>query len=409
MRIAIIGAGAAGCFAALLAAECNMDVVIFEKNERIGKKLLVTGNGKCNLTNLDLNADCYESTNEHLLIDDLLKKFNAQSLIDFFDERGLKTYQKDGYVYPLSNQASSVVDFFRFQMERNNIHLLLNTKVNTVTHKDKYYITTDHNEYTADFVLITTGGKASPKTGSDGYGYKIAREFGHHIVQPMPALVPIICHENFFKAITGVRISSVVSYIDHGIKYCEKGELQLTEYGISGIPVFQLSIRLARLLKDNPIKCEIDFMPDLSKNCIEKYIWKCIHYYLDIGNNCMISDALSGLINKKLIQQIIKLSGKSLTDNISHVSQKDVCTIACNIKHFHVTAVDTKGFDHAQVTSGGIPVTEVSEDLESAYSSGLYFAGEILDVTGRCGGYNLQWSFTSAYLALKGIERKVNS
>lgn len=393
--IIVIGAGPAGMAAAISAAQKGAKVCIVEHKDRVGKKILSTGNGKCNITNMNISPGCYNSSSDADFYS-VIERFNPEDVRSFFMSMGLLTKEKNGYVYPNSEQASAVLDTLRYRLEDMNIHTLTDTEVKKIVHNDLYNVNTADNTIRGKSLIIATGSKCAPKTGSDGSGYKLAKNMGHTIVPVIPALVQIICRESFFKELQGIRCEALISvYVKNKMIVSEKGELQLTASGISGIPVFCLSRHIKRLLdeKKQPYVV-IDFMPSYNK----ERLYEIINNISSISKTRAMNEILGGILNKKLANLITKLA-----------KNKDAGEIVRLIKNFKVTPADTNGFDNAQVCAGGVSLDEVKlSTMESKIVKNLYFAGEILDVDGKCGGYNLQWAFSSGYLAGKSAAEKKN-
>lgn len=411
-NIAVIGAGAAGMTAAIASAKAGADVVIFERNDRVGKKILMTGNGKCNLGNTRLTMDMYY-TDSPAFVSDRLKDFGTNDTIKFFNALGLMIKEKNGGLYPVSEQASSVLDVLRFKLSELEIKVVNECMITEIRKhdkggKNKFLLYADTKkmpeEYRSGFdsVIIACGGMAAPATGSDGNGYRLAHSFGHTLKQTVPALVQLRCEESFFKSIAGVRADARVEiYADTKKAACERGELQLTDYGISGIPVFQISRTAAYLLKSKKkLDVHIDFLPDYSDEDFKKVIDDRFDKCADKS----VEEFFAGMLNKKLMQLFIRLSGLKPEERIqtgdkNNKNKEKIMNLFSLCRNFKVTVIGTNPFANAQVTAGGIPLSEITETFESRLCSGLYLAGEILDVDGKCGGYNLQWAWCSGYTA----------
>jgi len=336
MDIAILGGGASGLCAAISLARKGYKVTVFESKARIGQKILLTGNGRCNLTNLNLSSKNYHSNRP-----DIVEKIISQNVLEFFKSIGLYTRSKDGLVYPLSNKASSVLDLLR-----------------TALAKHKVEIVTEYNGLPNKPLIIATGLKANNGTDS---GLKILKNFGHKIIEPYPALVQLKSDDAFLKGLKGVKFNGSVKVRQgNNILREEHGEILITDYGLSGIAVMQVSY-LFSLYKDCTL--ELDLVPDMSREELAEYQ----------KNFCN----LIGLVEKKLSERILKHNAdmKSITVNIT----------------------GHNGFKNAQVCGGGASLDDFNEKtLESRHTKGLYAIGEVLDVVGDCGGYNLHWAFASA-------------
>ena len=419
-KIAVIGAGAAGMMAAIQAALSGACVDLYEKNERVGKKLLMTGNGKCNFSNLALNKEAYYGSGKYFC-DSFFELFGVKETVAFFAKYGMLSKDRNGYLYPMSGQASTVLDILRILLNRANVNIHTGVGIHAIYRDEtinKLNIKDESGrEQSYDSVILACGGKAAPATGSDGSGFVLAKSLGHHITRTVPALVQLYCQESFFKSVAGVRTDAKLTLmIDGKARQSVYGELQLTDRGVSGIPVFQFSREAAYALADGDnVTVEINFLPALDDEAFRhmfKKRWetlcKTVQYKVNSleDKSCeetlctvTIDEFLTGLVNKKLNQLIIKLAGCKYTDSIAGLSKEKRAEIEQLYRHFMVQVVSTGGFQKAQVTAGGIPAGELTEDLESKYVPGLYFAGEIIDIDGICGGYNLQWAWTSGTIA----------
>lgn len=396
--IIVIGGGVSGMTAAINAASRGSRVCIIEHGDRVGRKILSTGNGRCNLTNTNMSEECYNSSSQNDFFG-VIRDFMPDGLTAFLASIGIFTRNKGGYIYPFSEQASSVLDGLRAETKRLGVVTEVSVNVKSCRKKGgNFEIRTDSRAYESRRLILAAGSKCAPKTGSDGSGYKLAKDFGHSLVSVIPALVQLKCREGFFKELHGVRTEAALSLAAGGRKILsERGELQLTDYGISGIPVFQLSGKTKRLLDagEKPV-IHIDFCPDYSEGEIITALNALIFRDREQG----LTAALGGLLNKKLANVIVKESGLRASSLCGALNEKSVSRIADLIKDLPVTPFDTNGFDNAQVCGGGVSLDEINlSTMESLKVSGLYFAGEILDVDGKCGGYNLHWAFASGRLA----------
>ncbi|MDE6847358.1 MAG: aminoacetone oxidase family FAD-binding enzyme [Lachnospiraceae bacterium] len=407
-RIAVIGGGAAGMMAAVQAARRGAEVTIYERNDRVGKKILSTGNGKCNFSNELMGADYYYGSGK-ALIDTIYKRFGIAETKKFFEELGMRIKDRNGYLYPASEQASTVLDVLRYELERLQVRIHTEQKVSSIVHKQDTMIveTTEHKKQKYDAVILACGGKAAPKTGSDGTGFNLAKKLGHRIVPAVPALTALRCEEDFYKRVAGVRCDAKITLqIDGHPVNSERGELQWTDYGISGIPVFQLSREAAYALRDGrDVTVKINLLPDFDKDSENVGITNSTSYeefwaarWAKQGQQTM-EQFVTGVVNKKIGLLFLKLSGIKETETAERISQqcrKKLETLFCS---FTVMVRETNSFDQAQVCAGGIDCHEVSEVLESRIIPGLFFVGEILDIDGICGGYNLQWAWSSGSVA----------
>lgn len=396
--IAVIGAGAAGMMAAIYAARAGAQVTVYERNDRVGKKILATGNGKCNFSNEHMGSEWYYGSGR-MLIDKVYRVFGLQETKDFFEKLGMRIKDRNGYLYPASEQASTVLDVLRYEMMRLPIDIHTNQQVTEIRKQNGGFQveTTDHRKAYYDAVILACGGKAAPKTGSDGQGFRLAKQLGHKIVPTVPALVALRCKENFYKQIAGVRCDAGLTLrVGKQIVRMERGELQITDYGISGIPVFQMSREAAYALLDK--KCttvEIDFMPDYSDNEYDAF-WK-ERWKRQAEQN--MEQFVTGIVNKKIGLLLLKLADIKETEKAAKVPECKRDKLSRLYRIFPVTVKETNSYEQAQVCAGGVDCREVTDGLESKLVSGLYFAGEMLDVDGICGGYNLQWAWSSGAVA----------
>lgn len=414
-KIAVVGAGAAGMMAAIQAALSGACVDLFEKNDRVGKKLLMTGNGKCNFSNLDLNKEAYYGSGVSFC-DNFFKLFGVKETVAFFARYGMLSKDRNGYLYPMSGQASTVLDILRILLNRTNVNIHTGAGIQAIYRDEtinKLKIKDESGqEQSYDSVILACGGKAAPSTGSDGSGFDLAKSLGHHITRTVPALVQLYCQESFFKSVAGVRADAMLTLkIDDKARQSVSGELQLTDRGISGIPVFQFSREAAYALMDrHKVTVEINFLPTLDDEAFRdmfKNRWENHYKLRRFGGNpaeeitCCetIEEFLTGIVNKKLNQLIIRLAGCKYTDSVTELSKEKRAEIERLYRHFTVQVVSTGGFQKAQVTAGGIPAKELTLNLESIYVPGIYLAGEMIDIDGICGGYNLQWAWTSGTIA----------
>lgn len=396
-ELGIIGAGAAGMTAAIMAARNGISVTLIEKKERAGKKILMTGNGKCNLSNRSFSLDDYNSSHTELL-SAFFQQFGVADTESFFEGLGLMLKDKNGYLYPYPEQASAVLDVLRYECSRLKVELITETEVVSVQKKEDFILKSKNTKLFFNKLLIACGGMACPKSGSDGTGYRLARQLGHSLVPPVPALVQLRCAEKFLKEIAGIRCDAEITLqINAQTARKERGELQLTDYGISGIPVFQLSRFAAYALwKKKEVLAVLDFLPDMSLEEVTQYFFSRYEIW---DKTRRAEEFFTGILNKKLMLFLMKQAAVKTDSKLLEISKDQLRKIAKRIKGLYVTVTDTNHFENAQVSAGGIPLNEVTQDLESRMVPGLYFAGEILDVDGRCGGYNLQWAWTSGAIA----------
>lgn len=396
-KIAVIGGGASGMMAAITAAKGGADVTVYEGNERVGKKILATGNGKCNFSNRNMGEEHFYASDPSL-VRKVLDNFSVQDTEDFFSDLGMLIRDKEGYLYPASEQAGTVLDVLRMELERLNIRVITEAKVKTVCliKEGCFLVVNDKQEEIYDSVILACGSQASPKTGSDGSGYKLAKTLGHKVSKVVPALVQLHTQEKL-KAVSGVRAQAQIKlFVDGKEIAIESGELQLTDAGVSGIVVFQLS-RLAAyaLTEKKPVSLVIDFLRGYTQEQYQSFK----EQRLTSLKNRTVEQFFTGMLNKKLMQYFIKQAGLDFDTPVAKADTKKINQVFALCKNWRVHVTDTHPFDAAQVCAGGVLLSEVNNKLESKIHPGLYFAGELLDVDGKCGGYNLQWAWSSGYTA----------
>lgn len=398
--VAVIGGGASGMMAAVTAASEGARVILLEHKDRIGKKILSTGNGRCNFTNIHQEPICYHSE-DPMFPWEVVERFNAQAVISFFLQLGVYSKNRNGYIYPNSDQASAVLDAFRMELDRLKVEIRTGVECREIRPGKKgFTVLTDQGPVRADRVILCAGSKAAPTTGSDGSGYDLAKKLGHRILPVLPALTALKCEEKFFKSIAGVRANGSVSIWSGGECIAkDTGEIQLTDYGISGIPVFQVSRYASKLLYEKKeTDAVLDFMPDFTKEQTNAFLRARAKTRPDKSAEMF----LIGLFHKKLCDLWIRLSEIPRQRKAGELTEDEIARLTSLIKEFRVRVRETNPYDKAQVCCGGVDTREVNpETLESVYVPGVYFAGEILDVDGMCGGYNLTFAWASGYVAGK--------
>ena len=401
--IVIIGGGASGLLAAIYSKTANTNVTILEKNPICGKKILATGNGKCNYWNEDQSLIHYHSTNNEIL-PNIITEQNQNEILDFFSNLGIYPKIKNGYYYPFSNQATTIRDALTKEVERRNIKIKNGFSVEKIEKlNQKFKIYSSNELLTADKVIIATGSKAAPKTGSDGSGYRLLRKLNHTYIEPLPALVQLKTNGHYLKQWAGIRTDVEVSlYEDNKLIRKESGEIQLTDYGISGICIFNLSGYIAKgLSKNKQEQISINFLPFIKDNAEEK-----LYKLFSSSIKRPIRQELSGLLNSKLVDVILteaKINEKKSYLDLSPSEQEKISKL---LTDFKTTIIGTNSFDQAQVCSGGIPLTDINtKTMESKIVDNLYIVGELLDVDGDCGGYNLGFAWITGMLAGKGCAK----
>ena len=399
-RIVIIGGGPSGVICALHAKRKDNEVIILERNNTLLKKLLMTGNGKCNYFNDEIIIDNYESTNKEVL-ENIITNDNIDKVRDFFNKIGIVPKIKNGYWYPFSNQATTIKDILELELKNNNIKVYLNSLVKDIKkNKKKYIISYNDQVIESDVVVLSTGSKAYPKTGSDGIGYELLKNFNHTIIKPLPALVQLETKEKY-KEWSGVRTDVELELFEDD-KYIssEKGELQLTDYGISGICVFNLSNKLVRGLEEGKKEViKINFVPFIST-----LIAPWLNDYNNKNTNKSIKELLEGFLNNKIVKVILKNNNLNEKIKYNELTNENKLKLINSLRFFKVEIDKTKGFDNSQICNGGVSLLEINPNtFESKKEKGLYIIGEILDINGNCGGYNLINCWISGILSGNNI------
>ncbi len=405
--ILIIGGGAAGLAAGVTAAWRGAKVRILERMSRVGKKLLATGNGRCNLANRDLRPEFFHGSCAGDFAAEVFRQFDLQRTLAFFRKLGVEPrVEEDGLIYPASGQASSVLEVLRYELDRLGVETVCDTNVQRIERQiarrgaEFVCSTADGGRFEAARVILAAGGKSSPNFGSNGGGFKLAEALGHTIAEPFPALVPVTLDAPFLKHLDGVRISARVAACVDGLPHrAETGELQLTEYGASGIVVFQLS----RIFADpqnrgRDLALCIDLFPDMAD---AEELARMLAARFAASPEKSLEFSLVGLLHKKLIPVVWREAGQP--DPIipcGQIGDAAIKRLAALLKNWRLSATGTQSWMHSQVTAGGVIAKEViPQTLESRLVPGLFFCGEVLDLDGDCGGYTLQWAWSSAHIA----------
>lgn len=400
--IIVIGAGASGMMAAITAAVNGGQVLILEQLSQPGKKLYATGNGKCNYTNRYQEMKCYRGE-DRSFIERALGHFSCDDTLREFRRMGILPQERDGYYYPVSGQASSVVDALVRQLK------LLGVKLHTEEHVHRiippengqkgYQVRTDKRTYQARCVILAVGGKAAPVHGTRGDGYAMAKQLGLNVLTPLPALTSCVLKGDFAKEWAKIRVKGRVFLYNKAGELLaqDQGELQLVSYGLSGIPFFQVSRYAARALEtgDKPYLL-LDILPDYSMEEVGQELTRRREAFADYP----AEQVLEGMVHKVLGRVLLKSLGMNPKTRVVEWSERDIQRIADRFKNWKTGIAEVSGFDFAQVTTGGVLTGQLDPDtMEVKNHPGLYMTGELLDVDGICGGYNLQWAWTSGYLA----------
>lgn len=398
-KIVIIGGGASGLMASIFAKTKETEVILLEKNSCCGKKLLATGNGRCNYWNEDQDLKHYNSNNKEYLTE-IITHDNKKEIMTLFEKIGIIPKIKNGYYYPYSNQAISIRNALVVEAKQLGVKIYTNAHVENIEKsQDKYIIKVNNQVISCDSLIIATGSKAAPKTGSDGNGYSLVKKLGHTVIEPLPALVQLTGHEKYFKDWNGIRSDVKIKLLfdDKFIKE-EYGEIQLTDYGISGICTFNLSRFASRYLKEQKkVEVVINFLP-----FIENDILTWLDERATTVKNRNLLELLEGVLNNKLVGVMLNLSNINEEKKWHELKMSEKNCLITNLTSFRLNITGTKSFDNAQVCSGGVPLAEVNpQTMGSLLKKNLYIIGELLDVDGDCGGYNLSFAWISGMLAGK--------
>ena len=396
MRTVIIGGGAAGMMAALTAAGRGIDVILLERQNRVGRKLLATGNGRCNLTNLNLSAQNYHGAPTSF-VTPALEAFSAADALEFFRALGLLTVAEDsGRVYPLSDQAGSVVDVLRFAADAAGIETRTDFDVTTVKKtKSGFKVCSESESILADKVIICCGGMASGKLGGTRSGYELLQSFGHSLTKLYPVLVQLKTDNTYVRSLKGVRADAAVTLKRNGeVLAASAGEVQFADYGVSGPAIFEIS--RAACSEKGELTVHLDLLRDLDFG----QIGEILTHRAESMPTLTLENLLTGMVHNRLGRTVLRYAGYDLNAPVSSLKQNDIKKIAAALGDFTLPVIGNMGFDGAQVTAGGIRTDEFDPNtMESKLVPGLYAAGEVLDVDGDCGGYNLQWAWASGHLA----------
>lgn len=391
--IVIIGGGVSGIVSAIKSSNGRNRITILERNDKCLKKLLLTGNGRCNYFNDDTSISNYHSMREDLL-DKVINSNNMSRVLDFYNELGIIPKIKNGYYYPFSNQASTVRDALMFEVMKLGISIKYNYLVEKIERSNNKFIIND--SIVCDKVIIATGSCSYPKTGSDGMGYDFLRKFGHNIIKPLPSLVQLNSDFKYCRELSGIRSDVILSlYEDDEFISSSVGEVQLTDYGISGICTFNLSHFVTRGLdvgKKEVIK--VNFLPFIKDNYMEWF-----NTYSNKHSDKNIYMLLCNILNYKLVKVILKVCSINNETYYNELDYNSRSLLIDNLTNFKFNIVSTKDFNFSQVCNGGVSLDEVNlSTFESLIVDGLYITGEVLDINGNCGGYNLICAVISGIL-----------
>ncbi len=392
--VIIVGGGASGLICAIAAKRNNKNasVAILEHNNKIGKKLLATGNGRCNLTNMNMSFDNFHGS---FNVDRVLEKFSPSKLIEYFETMGLvsKT-EENGLVYPFSKQASAVLEILRLECNRLGVKIICDEAVSNIKKDSNGFKVFANDTYHCKKIVLCCGGKASPECGGSGAGLELAKNLGHKIVTPTASLCPVEVTDKNIKALKGVRSSATVTLFDGNNKiHSEVGEVQFTEIALSGICIFNLS----SYIKDcKEPKIKVSILNDISF----KELFDILKNRKNIFKNDSAENLLMGFLNNKIAVYLLKTCGISNVKNCKDISDNELKQLTDKILNWNFICKKTTDFKKAQVMAGGVFGKEINENtMESKIVKGLYICGELIDINGDCGGYNLHFAFSSGIIA----------
>ena len=395
--VVIIGGGASGMMAALTAAEDrDSRVILLERQQRVGRKLLATGNGRCNLTNIGATAENYHGENPEF-VKPALEKFPPEQTLRFFGALGLLTVTEyGGRVYPLSNSANSVVDVLRFALERDRVEIRASCPARGISRRDGgYLVQTDEEALFAHQLIVACGGAAGAKLGGVMDGYELLKPLGHKRTKLYPALVQLITDPEYPRSLKGVRAEVDMGLYQGGeLLRRSRGELQFTDNGVSGPAAFDVSRTAATAGEGAELR--IDFLRDYG----QAHVLDLLNRRREQFSELPCGELFTGMLHNRLGRMLVKYCGINGTLPLESLNDAQLDQAARVCKDFRLKLRGTEGFDHAQVTAGGVKTTGFDpETMESWFMPGLYVCGELLDVDGDCGGYNLQWAWASGRLA----------
>jgi predicted Rossmann fold flavoprotein len=405
--VLVIGGGAAGMVAAITAARRGAAVTVLERMPRVGKKLLATGNGRCNFANADLTLQRFHGTDPEFA-GAALAAFDLEATLAFFRELGIEPRREEGgKIFPRSGQASSVLDVLRHELAHLEVDVRCETEVTALVPKRLgWEIATRGETFWSDAVVLASGGRASPRLGSNGSGYELVRPLGHRLIPPFPALTRIRVTSPFLKHLKGVKVEGLASLVpQERDSRRAAGEILFTETGLSGPPIFDLSRRAGeRAQSGEGTLVQLDLCPEITASDLEALLRRRFGGRVDVS--CEL--ALVGFLNKRLIGPVLKVAGiPDPTRPASALGEPDIIALAAVLKGWSFAVTGTDSWADAQITAGGVDVAGVfPETLESRVARGLFFAGEILDIDGDCGGFNLQWAWSSGHCAGSGAARR---
>ena len=406
-KIAIIGAGASGLLSSIILGRAGFNVTVFEKNTKIGRKILASGNGKCNISNENISPNNFNDTSKEF-ISYSLNQFNYQKFKIFFQDLGLELKIRENHkVYPLTLQSSSVVDLLIYEAKLNGVKFILDTNIDNIEYENDKFTLNSIN-FTEQFnqVVVSSGTNAMSKLSSSNSSYDLARIFKHTIVEPFASLVQLKSNNTRLKELSGVKLESRVKLeVNKEFTIGASGDILFTNYGVSGNAILDISRDASYALSlGSSAIIYVDIFPNIDKNILISKLTKRLE-------NSQSKDKyfwLEGFLHKKLIKYIVDECGiKKDKIDAKELTKKDIMSIVYFVKNIKINITDTNGLQSAEVVAGGIDILEIEpKTMQSRLQNGLYFTGEVLDVDGQCGGYNLHWAWASAYTCANAIINK---
>lgn len=406
-KVLVIGGGAAGMFAAIFAARNGNEVCLLEKNEKLGKKIFITGKGRCNITNAcDIDTLFGSVISNSKFLYSSFYGYTNEDVMEFFEEMGLKIKTERGErVFPESDHSSDVIGTLIKELQRLGVEICLRTEVKRILKDDRGFrgvILADGKQKFGDACIVATGGYSYQTTGSTGDGYRFAKEMGHEVSEILPALVPLNVKENYVKELQGLSLRNVETVIYDGKKevYRDFGEMLFTHYGVSGPLILSASSYITKKLKKKEMRLVIDLKPALSETQLDARVLRDF----EDNKNKQFKNAIGKLFPSKLIPVMLLLSGIDPEKKVNEISKEERLGFVHLIKHFELTITGTRDFNEAIVTQGGVKTKEINPStMESKIVPGLYFAGEVLDLDALTGGFNLQIAWSTGYAAGSSI------
>ncbi|QCX32620.1 NAD(P)/FAD-dependent oxidoreductase [Caloramator sp. E03] len=401
-RVVVVGGGAAGMMAAIIAGKRGKEVILIEKNEKLGKKLFITGKGRCNITtDKDIEEIIKNITTNANFMYSALYTFSNYDLMKMIEDKGVKLkVERGGRVFPESDKSSDIIKCFEKYLNENNVKIMLNTKVtDIIDFKGKIWgVEIEGGEkIKCDSIILATGGKSYPLTGSTGDGYYFAKKLGHSIIDIRPSLVPLIAEEEWVKELMGLSLKNVEISVKHKNKivYKDFGEMLFTHFGVSGPIILSASRKIIDILPQK-VEVLIDLKPALDYNELDRRILRDFEMF----KNKQFKNSLNELLPSKIIPVVIKLSGIDAEKQVNSITKDERKNIVKLLKEFKITITGTRPIEEAIITAGGVNVKEIDPStMESKIVKGLYIVGELLDVDALTGGFNLQIAFSTGYCA----------